>query len=266
MRTDALVDSDMIAAAAVSCARGTTRGVAASNAGRCSDASPIISAAITYSGHSSGCGSSALTSRSTAHPARPGSDQRISARRSNRSASTPPYSPNTRRATSAACDPRYATVLLVNIARNPAAPGPRSGVTSGTSADQLTRTSPTSPATLSAHMSAAESFSPGCPRPDRVRLVTASPVPPRDSEFPTLADIHAAALRRLPQDAATYLESGAGTEPTLRANREAFTRWVIRPRPMTGVSDPKTNTELLGIPLSVPVLTAPFGGDALFDP
>jgi 4-hydroxymandelate oxidase len=96
--------------------------------------------------------------------------------------------------------------------------------------------------------------------------VTAIPAPPRDSEFPTLADIHAAALRRLPENAATYLESGAGTEQTLRANREAFTRWVIRPRPMTGVSDPKTNTEFLGIPLSVPVLTAPFGGDALFAP
>ena len=44
---------------------------------------------------------------------------------------------------------------------------------------------------------------------------------------------------------------------TVRVNREAFTRWVIRPRPMTGVTDPKTNTEVLGIPLSVPVLTAP---------
>ena len=88
--------------------------------------------------------------------------------------------------------------------------------------------------------------------------MTATPVRPRDSEFPTLADIHAAALRRLPQDAATYLESGAGTEQTLRANREAFSRWVIRPRPMTGVTDPKTNTEFLGIPLAVPVMTAPF--------
>ncbi len=39
---------------------------------------------------------------------------------------------------------------------------------------------------------------------------------------------------------------------------------VIKPRPMSGVNDPKTNTEFLGIPLSVPVLTAPFGGDALF--
>lgn len=84
---------------------------------------------------------------------------------------------------------------------------------------------------------------------------------PRDGEFLALEEIHAAALKHLPQEAATYLESGAGTEQTLRANREAFTRWVIKPRPMSGVSDPKTNTSFLGIPLSVPVLTAPFGGD-----
>lgn len=96
--------------------------------------------------------------------------------------------------------------------------------------------------------------------------MTATSFHPRDGEFLALEEIHAAALDRLPRDAATYLESGAGTEQTLRANREAFTRWVIKPRPMSGVTDPKTNTEFLGIPLSVPVLTAPFGGDALFAP
>ena len=87
---------------------------------------------------------------------------------------------------------------------------------------------------------------------------------PRDREFVALDQIHALALKHLPRDVAVYLESGAGTEQTLRANREAFGRWLIRPRPMSGVNDPKTNTEFLGIPLSVPILTAPFGGDALF--
>jgi isopentenyl diphosphate isomerase/L-lactate dehydrogenase-like FMN-dependent dehydrogenase len=95
-------------------------------------------------------------------------------------------------------------------------------------------------------------------------LVTVSAVYPRDGEFLTLDEIHAAALRHLPRDVAVYLESGSGTEQTLHANREAFGRWVIRPRPMSGVNDPKTNAEFLGISLSVPVLTAPFGGDALF--
>jgi isopentenyl diphosphate isomerase/L-lactate dehydrogenase-like FMN-dependent dehydrogenase len=87
---------------------------------------------------------------------------------------------------------------------------------------------------------------------------------PRDGQFLTLEEIHAAALSNLPRDVAVYLESGSGTEQTLRANREAFTRHVIKPKPMSGVNDPKTNTEFLGIPLAVPLLTAPFGGDALF--
>lgn len=92
------------------------------------------------------------------------------------------------------------------------------------------------------------------------------PSSPRDPEFTSLEEIHAAAIRRLPPDLAVYLDSGAGTESTLRANREAFGRWVIRPRPMTGVSDPDTSTTLLGMPLAVPVATAPFGGDGMFWP
>jgi isopentenyl diphosphate isomerase/L-lactate dehydrogenase-like FMN-dependent dehydrogenase len=95
-------------------------------------------------------------------------------------------------------------------------------------------------------------------------LVTVSAGSPRDHEFLTLDELHAAALKNLPDDVAVYLESGSGTELTLRANRDAFGRYVIKPKPMSGVNDPKTNTEFLGIPLAVPVLTAPFGGDALF--
>jgi isopentenyl diphosphate isomerase/L-lactate dehydrogenase-like FMN-dependent dehydrogenase len=87
---------------------------------------------------------------------------------------------------------------------------------------------------------------------------------PRGTDFVALEEIHAAALRALPADVAGYLESGAGTEQTLRANRAAFSRWVIKPRPMSGVTAPDTSTGILGIPLSVPVLTAPFGGDGLF--
>jgi 4-hydroxymandelate oxidase len=85
-------------------------------------------------------------------------------------------------------------------------------------------------------------------------------------EFVAIEEIHQAALRNLPADTAAYLESGAGSESTLRANRDAFGKWVIRPRPMSGVSEPDTSATVLGIPLAVPVLTAPFGGDALFSP
>ena len=85
-----------------------------------------------------------------------------------------------------------------------------------------------------------------------------------DAGFVTLQQIHEAATRRLPPDVADFLETGAGTESTLRANREAFGRWVIRPRPMSGVSDPDMSGSILGMPLSVPIMTAPFGGDGLF--
>jgi 4-hydroxymandelate oxidase len=89
---------------------------------------------------------------------------------------------------------------------------------------------------------------------------------PPDEEFVAIEEIHAAALRALPSQVREFLESGAGTESTLRANREAFSRWVIRPRPMSGVSDPDTSATIFGIPLALPILTAPFGGDALFCP
>ena len=85
-------------------------------------------------------------------------------------------------------------------------------------------------------------------------------------EFVAIEEIQAAALRALPEDVAAYLEAGAGSESTLRANREAFGRWVIRPRPMSGVSEPDMSATVLGIPLALPVLTSPFGGDALFHP
>ncbi len=94
--------------------------------------------------------------------------------------------------------------------------------------------------------------------------MTVTSMYPRDAGFAALEEIHEAALRSLVPEVAVFLESGAGTESTLRANREAFGRWVIRPRPMSGVGAPDTSTTVLGIPLAVPVLTAPFGGDGMF--
>ena len=87
---------------------------------------------------------------------------------------------------------------------------------------------------------------------------------PQDPGFVAIEEIRAAAIKNLPRDVADFLEGGAGTESTLRANREAFARWVIRPRPMSGVSVPRMSTEILGIPLVVPILTAPVGGDGLY--
>ncbi|WP_019925808.1 alpha-hydroxy acid oxidase [Nocardia sp. BMG111209] len=89
---------------------------------------------------------------------------------------------------------------------------------------------------------------------------------PTGVTFGTLDEIHRAAAAALPADVLDFVEGGAGQEITLRANRTAFERWRILPEPMSGVGAPSTATELLGMPLATPILTAPFGGDGLFHP
>ena len=84
------------------------------------------------------------------------------------------------------------------------------------------------------------------------------------ARFPTLTEISAAARTALAPDVWDFLEGGAGLEVTLGANREAFGRWQFRPRVMSGLAPPSTATSVLGLPLSLPVLTAPFGADGLF--
>lgn len=82
--------------------------------------------------------------------------------------------------------------------------------------------------------------------------------------FATLDEVRHAALSRLAPEIADYLEGGAGQEVTLRRNREIFDRWAFSPRAMSGAAPADTRTRFLGIPLSMPVLTAPFGSDGLF--
>lgn len=98
-----------------------------------------------------------------------------------------------------------------------------------------------------------------------VHPAPASVVPATTPVFATLSEIQAAALARLAPEIADYLEGGAGQEVSLRRNRSAFERWAFKPRTMSGALPSDTSTSFMGIPLSLPVLTAPFGGDGLFD-
>jgi lactate 2-monooxygenase len=70
-------------------------------------------------------------------------------------------------------------------------------------------------------------------------------------------------LRRGPRG---YIEGGAGLGETMRANREAFDRWRLRPRMLRDVSERSLARTVLGTELKAPVLLAPIGVQTLAHP
>jgi lactate 2-monooxygenase len=67
------------------------------------------------------------------------------------------------------------------------------------------------------------------------------------------------AQERLPPRAFGYIAGGAGSEATVRANRNAFDRWRIRPRMLTGNTERDLSVEVLGLRSPAPFLLAPIG-------
>jgi len=81
----------------------------------------------------------------------------------------------------------------------------------------------------------------------------------------SIDDFEAAARRKLPKMAYDYYAGGAGDEWTLSENREAFGRWVFRPRVLVGVSNVSLETTVLGVPMPFPVILAPTAFQRLAD-
>jgi isopentenyl diphosphate isomerase/L-lactate dehydrogenase-like FMN-dependent dehydrogenase len=70
-------------------------------------------------------------------------------------------------------------------------------------------------------------------------------------------DYERLAEQRLEPGAFGYFAGGSGDEHTLRENVEAYRRWQLRPRVLTGVEQASTATTVLGIEISMPLLVAP---------
>jgi 4-hydroxymandelate oxidase len=86
------------------------------------------------------------------------------------------------------------------------------------------------------------------------------------SRFVTVDDLEPVARELLPKDVYDYYAGGAGDEWTLRENRAAFDRWVIRPRMLTGVETRDLSTEVLGTRVALPILVAPWAYQRLAHP
>ena len=77
-------------------------------------------------------------------------------------------------------------------------------------------------------------------------------------------DYRAAARRRLSRIAFDYLDGGAEDGGMLERNRDAYARWLFRPRVMADVSRCTTATSVWGRGMAAPMIVGPTGLNGLF--
>jgi 4-hydroxymandelate oxidase len=80
----------------------------------------------------------------------------------------------------------------------------------------------------------------------------------------TLLDFEEAARRVLPPAHWGYMASGVDDDATLKANREGFTHFQLRPRRLVDVSRIDLKTEVFGTVWDAPLFLCPIGGQKMF--
>lgn len=88
------------------------------------------------------------------------------------------------------------------------------------------------------------------------------------SRINTVADAQRLARRRVPRPVFDYIEGGAGSESTVRANQREVEAVQFRPRvgQTAGVPGPDLATTVLGTPVAMPLLLSPVGFTRMMDP
>jgi len=76
-------------------------------------------------------------------------------------------------------------------------------------------------------------------------------------EIINLEEFEERARKQLDPGSYDYIAGGAGSERTLKANREAFDKITIIPRVLTGIRQVDTTTNLLGHQLQMPIYVTP---------
>jgi isopentenyl diphosphate isomerase/L-lactate dehydrogenase-like FMN-dependent dehydrogenase len=113
---------------------------------------------------------------------------------------------------------------------------------------------------------AGEGFAPGTKLPDplmwapmRADELIASP-----KEAINVFDFEPVCRKNVPPAHFGYMASGIDDEVTLRANREGFLKFQLRPRRLVDVSKVDMSVDILGVKYSSPIVLAPVGGQRSF--
>src|SRR3981189_1844148 len=75
----------------------------------------------------------------------------------------------------------------------------------------------------------------------------------------TVFDFEPVARKTVPPAHFGYMASGIDDEVTLRANREGFLKFQLRPRRLVDVSKVDMSTDILGVTYNSPIILAPVG-------
>jgi 4-hydroxymandelate oxidase len=79
-------------------------------------------------------------------------------------------------------------------------------------------------------------------------------------------DFEPVARQNVPPAHFGYMASGIDDEVTLRANREGFLKFQLRPRRLVDVEKVDMSTDILGVRYPNPIMLAPIGGHRMFNP
>ena len=86
------------------------------------------------------------------------------------------------------------------------------------------------------------------------------------AEAINVLEFEAAARKALPPAHFGYMATGVDSDVTLKANREGFSHYQLRPRRLVDVSRIDTSTELFGTRWETPIVIAPVGSQKAFHP
>src|SRR5215472_12340283 len=113
---------------------------------------------------------------------------------------------------------------------------------------------------------AGESVSSPADLPDPVnwRALLTQDLIKNPAEAINVFDFELAARKNVSAAHFGYMASGIDDELTLRANREAFGKFQLRPRRLTDVTRVETGTDLFGQRWSTPIVIAPTGGNRAY--
>ena len=78
-----------------------------------------------------------------------------------------------------------------------------------------------------------------------------------DLKFVNVDELEEKAKEVMPEGAYYYVASGSEHEWTWRNNTTAFNHYQIVPRALTGMDNPSTETEFLGMKLKTPIMISP---------